>query len=155
MKGLTTHYIMEQTKFSIQNPHNYAIYLSKIFKFWEGGTPTTWYTGPVPQSSALRFVDGKISWVSGWVTVFSPTDISELRRSKNIKFITKVASSTRMMCTRRVFKKVFFNCGKICKKCLKRQTVQSTRTLYIVTLLACCFKVQKGQPKTVIFFFDG
>jgi len=42
-------------------------------------------------------MDGKISWVSGWVTVFSLNDISGLTRPKNIKFGTKVAPSTRMM----------------------------------------------------------
>jgi len=32
-----------------------------------------------------------------WVTVFSPDDISGLRRPKNVEFGTEVASSTRMM----------------------------------------------------------
>jgi len=51
----------------------------------------------IPQCRALRFADHEISWVSDWVTVFSPNDISGLRRPKNIKFGTKVASSLRMM----------------------------------------------------------
>jgi len=38
--------------------------------------------------------------LSLWVTVFfSPNDISELRRPKNVKFGTKVASCTRIMHT--------------------------------------------------------
>jgi len=41
-------------------------------------------------SSVWRFLDGKISWVSGWVT---PNDISGLRRPKNFKFGTKVTST--------------------------------------------------------------
>jgi len=36
-------------------------------------------TSLVPQCSALRITDGKISWVSGRVTVFSPNDISGLK----------------------------------------------------------------------------
>jgi len=51
-------------------------------------------------------MDGEISSV-----VFSPNDISGLRRPKNIKFGTKVASSIRMMCALRFWKK-FFSCGK-------------------------------------------
>jgi len=55
---------------------------------------------------------GCLSW---WVTVFSPNDISGLRRPTNVKFCTKVASSTRMMCALRFLEKSF-NCSKICKK---------------------------------------
>jgi len=49
-----------------------------------------------------------MAMVSGWVTVSSPKDISALRRSKNLKFGTKVASSTRMMRTLRFWEKKFF-----------------------------------------------
>jgi len=45
--------------------------------------------------------------VPGWVTVYSPNNIASLRRPKNVKFGTKVASSTRMMRTLRFLKKVF------------------------------------------------
>jgi len=45
---------------------------------------------------ALMFTDGKISWV-GVCPVFSPNDISGLRRPKNVRFGTKVVSSMRMM----------------------------------------------------------
>jgi len=48
------------------------------------------------QCRALRFTDGEIGSVGGWVNVFSPND-----RAKNIKFGTQVASSTRMMHTLR------------------------------------------------------
>jgi len=55
---------------------------------------------------------GEISSVSGclgvWVTVFSPNDISGLRRRKNAKFGTKVESSTRMMHALRFLEKVCF-----------------------------------------------
>jgi len=50
------------------------------------------------------------------MTVFSPNDISGLRRPKNVKFGTKVASSTRMIHALRLLEKVKKNCGKICKK---------------------------------------
>jgi len=50
------------------------------------------------QCKALRFTDGEISTVGVWVT---PNDISGLRRPKNVKYGTKVASSMRMMCTLR------------------------------------------------------
>jgi len=46
-----------------------------------------------------------------WVTVFSPNDISRLRRPKAVNFGTKVAYSTRMTSALRLFEKVF-NCGK-------------------------------------------
>jgi len=40
------------------------------------------------------------------MTVFSPSDISGLRRPKNVKFGIKVASSMRMMHTLRFLEKV-------------------------------------------------
>jgi len=52
------------------------------------------------------FTDGEVNWVSGSMTVFSRNDISGLRMPKNIKFGTKVASSTRMMHTLRFLEKV-------------------------------------------------
>jgi len=55
---------------------------------------------------ALKFTDGEISWVSGWVTVFSPNNISRLRKLTNVKFGTKVASSVRMMYALRLLEKV-------------------------------------------------
>jgi len=66
--------------------------------------------------------------VSGWVTVFSLNDISRLRRPKNVKFGTKLASSMRMMYALRFLEN--FNCGKICQKNAKnrhknRQTVKN------------------------------
>jgi len=64
----------------------------------------------VPQCGAQRFKDGEISWVYRWVTFFS-SDSSGLRRPKNVKFGTKVASSMKMMHTLRFLEKV--NCGKI------------------------------------------
>jgi len=48
-----------------------------------------------PQCGALRFMDGEISWVSVWVTDFSLNDISGLRRPKNVKFGTMLASLVR------------------------------------------------------------
>jgi len=45
--------------------------------------------------------------VGDWVTVFSPNDISGLRRPKNVKFDTNVASITRMMHALRFLEKVF------------------------------------------------
>jgi len=69
----------------------------KLFKFSQNYT--------IPQCGTLRFMDGKISWVS-------PNDISGL----NVKFGSKVASSTRMMRAFR-FLESFFNYGKIFKKC--------------------------------------
>jgi len=57
------------------------------------------------------------------VTVFSPNDISGLRRPKDIEFGTEVASSTRMMHAVRFFWKKFFKCGKICKKSAKNKHV--------------------------------
>jgi len=68
-----------------------------------------------PQRRALTFMDGEVSWVGVWVADFSPNYISGLRRPKNVKFGTKVASSTKMMHVLRFWRKVF-NCGKICKK---------------------------------------
>jgi len=61
-----------------------------------------------PKCGALRFTDREISWVclGEWVTVFSPNDSSGLRRPKNVKFGTKVASSTRMMYALRFLVKV-------------------------------------------------
>jgi len=59
----------------------------------------------IPQWVALRFTDSKIS---------SPDNISELRRPKNIKFGTQVASSTRMMCALTILEK-FFNVAKLAK----------------------------------------
>jgi len=67
-----------------------------------------------------------------WVTVFSPNDISGLRRPENIKFVTKVASSTRMMHALRLFEKKIY-CGTIFKKmpkiCQKCQFSKNTRTV--------------------------
>jgi len=54
-----------------------------------------------PSIFALRFTDGEISWVGVWVTVFSPSSISGLRRPMSIRFGTKVAFSMRMMSTLR------------------------------------------------------
>jgi len=56
-----------------------------------------------------------VGCLCGWVTNFSPNDISGPRRSKNVEFGTKVAPSTRMMHTLRFSDKVF-NYGKICKE---------------------------------------
>jgi len=55
----------------------------------------------------VSFTDGEISWVSMWVTVFSPNDVSGQRRHKNVKFDKKVASSKRMMRALRFLEKVF------------------------------------------------
>jgi len=44
--------------------------------------------------------------LGGW-WLFSPNNISGLRRPKNVKFGTKVASSVRMMCAPRFLEKVF------------------------------------------------
>jgi len=69
--------------------------------------------------------DGEVSWVSVWVSVgvcvgdcfvFSPNDVSGLRRPENVKFGTKEASSTRMMCALGFLGKKDFNCGKIGQK---------------------------------------
>jgi len=57
-------------------------------------------------------------WVSGWVTVFFPNDISGLRKLKKVKFGTKVASSTRIMCALR-FLKSFLIVAKFAKNRLK------------------------------------
>jgi len=53
-----------------------------------------------------RFMDGEVSWVSALVNVFSPNDISRLRRPKSVKFGTKVASSMRMLLALRFMGKV-------------------------------------------------
>jgi len=53
--------------------------------------------------------------VYAWVTVSSPNDIPGRRRPKNVKFGTKVASSSRMIRALRYLES-FFNCGKIGKK---------------------------------------
>jgi len=86
-----------------------------------------------PQCGALRFTDSETScvtgWVSGWVAVFSPNDISGLRRPKNDKFGTKVASSTGMMRALIFFEKVFLIVAKFAKTVKNRpkcQTVLST-----------------------------
>jgi len=49
------------------------------------------------------------------VTVFSPNDISGLRRLKNVKCGIEVASSTRMM-SKTLGKSFFLIVAKICKK---------------------------------------
>jgi len=54
----------------------------------------------IPHCSALRFTDGKISSVGDCF-------VSRLRRPKNVKFGTKVASSMRMMSTLQFLEKVF------------------------------------------------
>jgi len=69
----------------------------------------------IPQRAALRFTDREISWVFGWVTGFTASDIPGLRRPKNVKFGTSVASGMKMMHALS-FSKSFFNCGKIGKK---------------------------------------
>jgi len=74
----------------------------------------------IPQCGAVRFMDGKIFWV----TVCSPNDISGLRRPKNVKFGTKVTSSARMMCALRYLES-FLICGKICKKKLLRKSAKN------------------------------
>jgi len=60
-------------------------------------------------------MDGKICWVLDWMTVFSLSDISGLRRPKNVKFGTKVASSMRTMRAFR-FLECFLIAGKNAKK---------------------------------------
>jgi len=67
----------------------------------------------VPQYEALRFTHDEISCVDVWVTVFSPNNILGLRRCKNAKFSTKVASSMRMM--RALFGKSFLIVTKFAK----------------------------------------
>jgi len=59
----------------------------------------------------LRFMDGEISWVSDWVTVFSPSNISGLR-SKNVKFGLELVWMT---CTLTFLEKVLY-LWEICKK---------------------------------------
>jgi len=68
---------------------------------------------------SLNFTNGEISRVSGWVSVFSPNDISEFTRPKNVKFGTKVATSMKMMRTLD-FQKKFFTAVKFAKKCRNR-----------------------------------
>jgi len=60
------------------------------------------------------------------MTVFSPHDIPGLRRPNNVKFGTKVASSTRMMQALRFLEKVF--AGKFAKKPPKRGKTQKLAT---------------------------
>jgi len=57
------------------------------------------------------------------LAIFSPNDISGLRRRKNVKFGIKVASGTGMMRALRFLEKVF-NCGKIGKKQAKNRPKQ-------------------------------
>jgi len=60
------------------------------------------------------FTDDEISWLGD---CFSPKDISGLRRPKNVKFGTMVASSTRMMHAVRFFlEKVYLIVSKCAKK---------------------------------------
>jgi len=59
--------------------------------------------------AASRFTNGEIILgvcLSGCVTVFSPNDISRLRRTKNVEFGTTVMSSVRMMHTLRFLENV-------------------------------------------------
>jgi len=56
---------------------------------------------------SVTFTNDEIISLSVWVTVSSLSDISGLRRPKNIKFGTKVASCMRMMSTLRSLEKVF------------------------------------------------
>jgi len=72
----------------------------------------------ITQCGALRFTDGKISWVSVWVTVFSPNDIAGLRRPNNVIFGTKVASIMRMMHALRFLEK-FLIVAKFANNCQK------------------------------------
>jgi len=58
-------------------------------------------------------------WLGGWVTGFSPSDISGLRMLKNVKFGIMLASNTRMMRALRFLEKVF-SCCNICKKYHKK-----------------------------------
>jgi len=67
------------------------------------------------------FIDGEISWVSGWVTVFSSNNMLGPRRPKNIKFGTKVVSSTWMTCALEIFGKSFQYAAKFAKKTAKKQ----------------------------------
>jgi len=62
----------------------------------------SWYSSVVHRSRTKLGV-----WVHGWVAVFSPNDMLGLRRPKNVKFGTKVASSIRMMHALRFLEKVF------------------------------------------------
>jgi len=45
--------------------------------------------------------------LAGWLAVFSSNDLSGLRRPQNVKFGTKVVSSTRVMRTLIFLEKVF------------------------------------------------
>jgi len=65
----------------------------------------------------LAEVYGWRNKLGGWVIVVPPNDSSGLRRPKNV-IGTKVACSTRMMCTFGFLEK-FSNCGKVYKKCQK------------------------------------
>jgi len=68
--------------------------------------------------SAVRSteVHGWQNKLGGWLgDCFFSNDISGLRRPKNVKFGTKVASSVRTIHALRFLEKVF-NYGKICKK---------------------------------------
>jgi len=86
------------------------------------------------------------------VTVFSPNDISGLRRPKNVKFGTKVASSMKMMNTLRFLEKGF-NCHKICKKMPIFQKHSHGGDMYkcrnIVYVVPPCEWFLHTLPKTV------
>jgi len=56
-------------------------------------------------------------------TVYSPNDISGLRRPKNVKFGTKVASSTRMMHALRFLEKRFLIVAKFAHKNSKNEHI--------------------------------
>jgi len=55
-----------------------------------------YYCSSLSQCRALE-VHGWQNKLGDWVIVFSPNDISGLRRPRNVKFVTELASSTRVM----------------------------------------------------------
>jgi len=63
--------------------------------------------------------------------VFSPNDISRLRRPKKVKFGRQIASSTRIMRTLKLLEKVF-NCG-IFTKTAKNRPKMATSTYFSVS----------------------
>jgi len=86
------------------------------------------------------------------VTLFSPNDISGLRRPKNFKFATKVASSTRMMHTLRFLAQVFYLWENLQKTSLKGTNIQKMTNCFYThycrnhILIHKCGNWQKHSP---------
>jgi len=93
-------------------------------------------------------VHGSQNKLGRWVTVFSPNDISGLRRSKNVKFATWVASSTRMMLTLTFLEKVFLIVAEF-KKRQKHQLVAPRICRNNVYVAPPCEWILNTLPQTV------